>query len=72
VASSSSSSSPNGATTSRRWRTDTAVSRRTIEEEMACGFGVCLGCAVPVYGETPYRYCCSDGPVFDARQVRWP
>ena len=43
-----------------------------LEEEMACGFGVCLGCAVPVYGERPYRYCCSDGPVFDARQVRWP
>ena len=42
-----------------------------LEEEMACGFGVCLGCAVPVYGEKPYRYCCSDGPVFDAREVRW-
>ncbi len=43
-----------------------------LEEEMACGFGVCLGCAVPVYGERPYAYCCSDGPVFDAREVRWP
>jgi dihydroorotate dehydrogenase electron transfer subunit len=43
-----------------------------LEEEMACGFGVCLGCAVPVYGPKPYRYCCTDGPVFDAREVRWP
>ena len=42
-----------------------------LEEQMACGFGVCLGCAVPVYGEKPYRYCCTDGPVFDAREVRW-
>lgn len=42
-----------------------------LEEEMACGFGVCLGCAVPVHGERPYRYCCTDGPVFEARQVRW-
>jgi dihydroorotate dehydrogenase electron transfer subunit len=42
-----------------------------LEEEMACGFGVCLGCAVPVYGPKPYRYCCTDGPVFDAREVRW-
>lgn len=42
-----------------------------LEEEMACGFGVCLGCAVPVYGQKPYRYCCTDGPVFDAREVRW-
>jgi len=43
-----------------------------LEENMACGFGVCLGCAVPVHGERPYRYCCTDGPVFDAREVRWP
>lgn len=43
-----------------------------LEENMACGFGVCLGCAVPVYGARPYRYCCTDGPVFDAREVRWP
>lgn len=42
-----------------------------LEEQMACGFGVCLGCAVPVYGPKPYRYCCTDGPVFDAREVRW-
>lgn len=43
-----------------------------LEENMACGFGVCLGCAVPVFGAKPYRYCCTDGPVFDAREVRWP
>lgn len=43
-----------------------------LEEEMACGFGVCLGCAVPVHGPRPYLYCCSDGPVFEAKQVRWP
>jgi dihydroorotate dehydrogenase electron transfer subunit len=42
-----------------------------LEEVMACGFGVCLGCAVPVYGDKPYRYCCTDGPVFEAREVRW-
>lgn len=43
-----------------------------LEEQMACGFGVCLGCAVPVYGDKPYEYCCTDGPVFPARKVRWP
>ena len=42
-----------------------------LEEMMACGFGVCLGCAVPVYGEKPYKYCCTDGPVFEANEVRW-
>ncbi len=43
-----------------------------LEEQMACGFGVCLGCAVPVHGPQPYRYCCTDGPVFTAKEVRWP
>lgn len=43
----------------------------SLEAAMACGFGACLGCAVPVYGDKPYRYCCIDGPVFDAREVRW-
>lgn len=42
-----------------------------LEEMMACGFGVCLGCAVPVYGAKPYKYCCTDGPVFEASEVRW-
>ena len=42
-----------------------------LEEMMACGFGVCLGCAVPVYGAKPYKYCCTDGPVFEANEVRW-
>ncbi|MFV8756785.1 dihydroorotate dehydrogenase electron transfer subunit [Nannocystaceae bacterium ST9] len=42
-----------------------------LEEMMACGFGVCLGCAVPVYGPKPYKYCCTDGPVFEAREIRW-
>lgn len=46
-----------------------------LEEMMACGFGVCLGCAVPVHGSGrlrgPYAYCCTDGPVFEAREVRW-
>lgn len=43
-----------------------------LEENMACGFGVCLGCAVPVHGPKPYRYCCTDGPVFAATEIRWP
>ena len=42
-----------------------------LEANMACGFGACLGCAIPVHGPRPYRYCCTDGPVFDAREVRW-
>jgi dihydroorotate dehydrogenase electron transfer subunit len=40
----------------------------SLEEQMACGIGVCLGCAVPARSR-PYRYVCSNGPVFDAADV---
>jgi dihydroorotate dehydrogenase electron transfer subunit len=51
----------------------------SLEEYMACGFGVCVGCVVEVkagsgaalsdYGK--YSRVCIDGPVFDARRVCW-
>lgn len=41
----------------------------SLEHQMACGFGVCLGCAIRT--EAGFRYVCSDGPVFDADEVRW-
>jgi dihydroorotate dehydrogenase electron transfer subunit len=41
-----------------------------LEALMACGFGACLGCAVPAAGGG-YLYACSDGPVLDARLVDW-
>ncbi len=44
-----------------------------LEANMACGFGGCMGCAIPVRGEGmgAYKLCCKDGPVFDARELRW-
>ena len=48
----------------------------SLEERMACGFGICMGCAVKLTdsGETPEEYglVCVDGPVFDARDVFGP
>ncbi|MCF8024086.1 MAG: dihydroorotate dehydrogenase electron transfer subunit [Desulfobacteraceae bacterium] len=40
----------------------------SVETLMACGVGVCMGCAVYTNeaGEG-YRHVCKDGPVFDAR-----
>jgi dihydroorotate dehydrogenase electron transfer subunit len=41
---------------------------------MACGFGACMGCVVPVKGgegHRAYHLVCKDGPVFDARDIRW-
>ncbi|MBW2109487.1 MAG: dihydroorotate dehydrogenase electron transfer subunit [Deltaproteobacteria bacterium] len=43
----------------------------SLEAMMACGFGVCLGCAVHRADGAPgYVHVCTDGPVFDAKEVR--
>ena len=39
----------------------------SVEERMACGVGVCIGCAVST--TDGYRMVCSDGPVFDLKEV---
>jgi dihydroorotate dehydrogenase electron transfer subunit len=55
---------------------DIALSHRvscqvSIESAMACGFGVCLGCAVPKAQEAGgYVHVCTDGPVFDFKDIR--
>ena len=42
----------------------------SLETVMACGFGVCLGCAVQKAGtKEGYLHACTDGPVFDSRAV---
>ena len=41
----------------------------SLEERMACGFGVCSGCAVETRSGT--RRVCTDGPVFDAADILW-
>ncbi len=42
----------------------------SLENPMACGFGVCLGCAAPRAGGG-YALVCRSGPVFDAREIDW-
>jgi dihydroorotate dehydrogenase electron transfer subunit len=42
----------------------------SLENHMACGFGVCLGCAVPVRSGG-FALVCRDGPVFAAEDVVW-
>jgi dihydroorotate dehydrogenase electron transfer subunit len=42
----------------------------SMETMMACGFGVCLGCAVKkAGGEENYLHACTEGPVFDSRAI---
>jgi len=42
----------------------------SLENHMACGFGVCLGCAAPLR-EGGYALVCRDGPMFDAAVMDW-
>jgi dihydroorotate dehydrogenase electron transfer subunit len=57
----------------------------SMEEMMACGIGLCQSCAVKCVapagggipaggkgtnsGDSVYKLCCKDGPIFDARQI---
>jgi len=42
----------------------------SLEAPMACGYGVCLGCAVPA-ASGGYLYACMTGPCIEAKGVDW-
>lgn len=51
-----------------------AWSQVAVEQPMACGTGLCQGCAVPVVGEDGVARmvrACVDGPVIRGDRVRW-
>ena len=41
----------------------------SLEENMACGVGACLGCAVRT--KSGYKRVCKDGPVFALGEIKW-
>ena len=41
----------------------------SMEEQMACGLGACLGCVVKT--KTGYRRVCKEGPVFNSDEIVW-
>ena len=49
----------------------------SLERMMACGTGLCQGCAVECktdsdnHEQTIFKLCCKDGPVFDSKEVCW-
>jgi dihydroorotate dehydrogenase electron transfer subunit len=43
----------------------------SVEQVMACGVGACMGCAVKVHGEKSYVRACSEGPVFNSKDIKW-
>jgi dihydroorotate dehydrogenase electron transfer subunit len=45
----------------------------SMDEHMCCGVGVCLTCVIPVKAGAGWEYqrTCTEGPVFDARDIVW-
>jgi dihydroorotate dehydrogenase electron transfer subunit len=45
----------------------------SMDEHMCCGVGVCLTCVIPIKTSDGWEYqrTCTEGPVFDARQIVW-
>lgn len=41
----------------------------SVEERMACGMGVCLGCVVMT--KEGYKRVCREGPVFESGEILW-
>jgi dihydroorotate dehydrogenase electron transfer subunit len=51
-----------------------AVVEASLEAPMGCGFGTCLGCALPMRdrGDGPrFALCCREGPVMPVGDVDW-
>ncbi len=47
----------------------------SLEAPMACGIGICVGCAVAVKADVPegfiYKKVCTDGPIFWGQHLHW-
>jgi len=41
----------------------------SLDEYMACGLGVCLGCMIQT--KQGQRFVCKDGPVFETSELSW-
>jgi dihydroorotate dehydrogenase electron transfer subunit len=50
------------------------ITEVSLEAPMGCGYGTCLGCALPVGGDRgsgAWSLCCREGPVMRLRDVDW-
>ena len=47
-----------------------ALAEASLEAPMGCGYGTCLGCALPAQGGD-WLLCCRNGPVVEMASVDW-
>ena len=47
-----------------------AAAQVSMDAHMACGIGACQGCVIEAAGGG-YRRVCSEGPIFNAEEIKW-
>ena len=43
----------------------------SMEQTMGCAVGACMGCAVRVHGDRQYARVCTEGPIFESKEIVW-
>lgn len=43
----------------------------SIEQTMGCAVGACMGCVIPIHDPKRYARVCTEGPIFDSREIVW-
>jgi dihydroorotate dehydrogenase electron transfer subunit len=43
----------------------------SMEQHMGCSLGACMGCVVRIVNPPGYARVCTEGPVFDSREIKW-
>ena len=43
----------------------------SMEQTMGCSMGACMGCVIRTHHPSGYARVCTEGPVFDSREIRW-
>ena len=43
----------------------------SMEQIMGCSMGACMGCVIKTRGEPGFARVCTDGPIFDSRELVW-
>jgi hypothetical protein len=62
------------ASTINRERLAPLLTEVSLEAPMGCGYGTCLGCALPARGAdgaSAWALCCRQGPVMTIDTVDW-
>ncbi|MCD6319888.1 MAG: dihydroorotate dehydrogenase electron transfer subunit [Candidatus Desulfofervidaceae bacterium] len=53
-----------------RWTKEEGIAMQvSLEANMACGVGACLGCVIET--KEGYKKVCRQGPVFNAEEIKW-